>query len=251
MKRMGYQLAIGLLTVGLAACSAAQAAPASDLPGVVSPASQQQPRTITVVGRGKISMIPDVARVNIGADAMAETVSEAKAEVEGRTHAILAALEQMGIDEKDIQTNHYSIQYEREPMAAAREELLQERRGGYRVSNMFRVTVRDVEKAGAVLDAAVEAWANQVHGVTFTVEDESTWQGQARERAIADARARAAELAFLASVELGEVVSVSEVIGGWSMGASMERYVGGGGVTPGELELSTQIQVVFAIQAVQ
>ena len=90
-----------------------------------------------------------------------------------------------------------------------------ESQGGYRVSNMLRVTVRDVERAGDVLDAAVEAGANQVYGVTFTVSDESRWQGQAREKAFADAKARAAELAGLAGVELGAVQSVSEVIGAW------------------------------------
>jgi uncharacterized protein YggE len=98
---------------------------------------------------------------------------------------------------------------------------------------MLRVTVRDVEMVGAVLDAAVDAGANQVHGVTFTVEDESTWQGQAREKAMADARARANELASLADVGLGEVVSVSEVIGGFATGIVSPERAMGGGIAPG------------------
>jgi uncharacterized protein YggE len=111
-------------------------------------------------------------------------------------------------------------------------------------------TVRDVEKASAVLDAAVEAGANQVYGVTFTVSDESEWQGQAREKAMADAKARAGELASLAGLELGEVLSVSEVIGVGSvpMPAVIEIGVGGGGMAPGELEFRTQVQVTFALQ---
>jgi uncharacterized protein YggE len=123
---------------------------------------------------------------------------------------------------------------------------------GYRVSNMLRVTVRDVERAGDVLDAVVEAGANQVWGVTFTVSDESAWQGQARQEAMADARVRAGELAELAGLELGEVLSVSEVIGG--MGYRPTTIVseygmgGGGGLAPGELQMGTQVQVIFAVK---
>jgi uncharacterized protein YggE len=102
------------------------------------------------------------------------------------------------------------------------------------------------------LDAIVEAGANQVWGVTFTVSDESAWQGQARVEAMADARARAAELVELAGLELGEVLSVSEVIGGMGYRpiTAMREYGmgGGGGFAPGELEMGTQVQVIFAVQ---
>jgi uncharacterized protein YggE len=64
-----------------------------------------------------------------------------------------------------------------------------------------------------------------------------------------DARNRADELANLAAVELGEVLSVSEVIGGFpGPPIGIRSEMGGGGMAPGELELSTQIQVTFAIQ---
>lgn len=212
----------------------------------LSPASPGVPRTITVVGTGKVSLVPDVARINIGAEALADTVSGAKTEVDRRIAAIIDALTEPGVDEKDIQTSHYSIHYERELTPVVREGPARESQDGYRVSNMLRVTVRDVEKAGAVLDAVVEAGANQVWGVTFAVSDESKWQNQAREKAMADTKARASELADLAGVKLGEVMSVSEVIGGMPM----PRAMGGGsdGIAPGELELGIQIQVTFAIR---
>ena len=132
-----------------------------------------------------------------------------------------------------------------------REVPVPENQGGYLVSNMVRVTVRDVEKAGDVLDAVVQAGANQVFGVSFTVSDESAWQSKARARAMADARSRAQELAGLAEVELGAVLSVSEVIGSLPVPVpvmAVERDGGSVGIAPGELELGTQIQVTFAIQ---
>jgi uncharacterized protein YggE len=249
MKRIKELLTIALLGVFLVTCAAVQAAPGARSQAVPSSDSPDVSRTITVVGTGKVSLVPDVAWVNVGAEVWADTVSEAKVEVDRQIAAIMAALKQMGVDEKNIQTSHYSIHYEREPMSVAREGPAGESQGGYRVSNMLRVTVRDVERAGDVLDAVVEAGANQVHGVTFTVSDESKWQGQAREEAIADARARAGELASLTGVDLGQVQSVSELVGGWPMAmAPVPERVIGGGIAPGELELSTQVQVTFAIQ---
>jgi uncharacterized protein YggE len=242
-KRIKLLPLVALLAVSLAACTAVRAAPKSESPAV--------PRTITVVGEGKVSLKPDIGTINVGAEARANTVSEAKAEVDTQMATIAAALQEAGVAEKDIQTSHYSIHYEREPMPMLREGPALENQGGYLVSNMVRVTVRDVEKAGDVLDAVVQAGANQVFGVTFTVSDENAWQSEARARAVADARSRAQELAGLAEVELGAVLSVSEVIGSLPVPVAkmaVERDGGGVGIAPGELELGTQIQVTFAIQ---
>jgi uncharacterized protein YggE len=209
------------------------------------------PRTITVIGAGEISLRPDIATINVGAEARSDRVSEAKSEVDEQMKAILAALEEAGVAKEDIRTSHYSIYYDQQPMPMIGESAAQESPVAYRVSNMVQVTVRDVEKAGDVLDAVVQAGANQVYGVTFTVSDEGTWESEARTKAMADARERAGELARLAGAELGEVLSVSEVIGGIPttvMGVKVERGMGGGGIAPGELELSTQIQVAFAIE---
>ena len=243
-KALLIAAAIAVLLIVVIALGAAPRAESQDAP---SSPSQDPLRTITVVGTGTVNIVPDVAQVNVGAEARADTVSEAKAEVDGQMVAIHAALKEMGINENDIQTSHYSIYYERELKPVMLEGPVEESQGGYRVSNMLRVTVRDVEKAGDVVDAAVKAGANQVHGVTFTVSDESSWQGQAREKAISDAEARAAELAGLAGVELGAVWSVSEVIGAWPAAMTPESIMGGG-FAPGELELSTRVQVMFAIQ---
>jgi uncharacterized protein YggE len=245
-KNIKLLMVVALLGVSVAACTAVKAAPTS---GAQVAESAATPRTITVIGEGKLSLKPDVATINVGAEARAGTVSEAKAEVDAQMAAIAAALQEAGVAEKDIQTSHYGIHYERDPMPVLRDGPAAETQQGYVVSNMVRVTVRDVEKAGDVLDAVVQAGANQVHGVTFTVSDESSWQSQARADAMADARRRGQELADLADVELGEVLSVSEVIGGIPVPMmGIKSQMGGGGIAPGELELSTQIQVTFAIQ---
>jgi uncharacterized protein YggE len=243
MKRAKELLVLGLVVAALAGCSAAaQGAQPSASDSGMAGAS----RSITVVGEGKIALVPDLAEINIGAEATAVTVSEAKAEVDHQVATIVATLEQMGVQDQDIRTTHYSIYSERVPIQALSGPLPAEGDSGYRVSSMMRVTVRDVEKAGDLLDAAVEAGANHVYGLTFTVSDESVWQGQARERAMEDARARAAELARLAAVDLGQVLSVSEVIGG--LPTAMFSGVESKQIALGELEMGTQVQVTFAIQ---
>ena len=256
MKRLKELLIVALVLASLVASMVVLFGPGAESRAAAEPEPQDILRTLTVIGEGKVSLVPDVAQLDVGAEASAETVAEAKAEVDRLRAAILNALEQAGIDQPDIQTSHYSIYYEQDPPLARggsseRDEgSAATRQGRYRVRNMLRVTVRDVGKAGSVLDEVVEAGANQVYGVALTVSDESRWQGQARRAAMDNARARAGELARLAGVELGQVLSVSEVIGGWPGAFSPVpgRSMGGSGIAPGQLEMDTQVQVTFAIR---
>jgi uncharacterized protein YggE len=259
MTRIRELLALAALVALLMACTSASAAAGSVRREAGPSTVVQEPsywteapgalRSITVIGKGKVRLVPDIARIHVGAEARAGTVSEAKAEVDHQMVAMVAALQGMGVDEQDIRTSYYGIHHVSELAPPLPKGPPAESEDGYQVLNMFQVTVRNVEKAGDVLDAAVEAGANQVQGVTFTISDEETWLSQAREKAMEDAMARAAELADLAGVQLGEVLSVSEVIPGFPvpMAAVIESSISGG-IAPGELEMVTQVQVSFAIQ---
>ncbi|MBN1642665.1 MAG: SIMPL domain-containing protein [Anaerolineae bacterium] len=253
LKRSLLVLLVGsLLAAVVAACTPARAAPPADALAEELIQSPSVSRYVTVIGTGRVTLAPDVARIHVGAEATAESVAVAKADVDAQIDAILVALKAQGVADADIQTSNYSIYYVQEPgMPVLRDEEASASQGGYRVSSTLRVTVRDVDTVGAVLDAVVDAGANQVYGVEFTVDDEGKWQSEARTAAVADAKARAEELAKLSGVELGKVLSVSEVIGGGVspvMALGVERAVGGAGIAPGELEMSTQIQVTYAIQ---
>ncbi|RMG92312.1 MAG: DUF541 domain-containing protein [Chloroflexi bacterium] len=207
---------------------------------------------ITVIGQGKASGTPDQAQVQVGVETFADTVSAATAENEATIQRIMDALEQLGIDQKDIQTTNYSLWAEqiygdRGPEGIA----------GYRVNNQVNVTIRDIDKVGQVLSAVTEAGANTIYGVFFTVSDPGQLEAQAREEAMNDARARAESLAELAGVELGDVVAITEVIGqpvplmDYGMGggfAIAESAVSEPSISPGELNFQTQIQVTFSIR---
>lgn len=240
-----------LLPVGMAGFwlwgQAASPAAAQDADANYSPA-----QTITVVGQGLARMEPDIARVSVGVETSAESISEAVAENETRMASVLDALQAAGIDEVDIQTTNYSINLDRypEPMPRA-DAATGEPSAQYRVSNMANVIVRDLENVGGVLDAVVEAGANNIWGISFALEDPTAAQAEARADAIDNAAARAEALAELSGVKLGPVMSISEVVGAVPvpMGISAERAMSAGGsISPGELEIGYQVQVAYFIE---
>ncbi|MBE2232310.1 MAG: SIMPL domain-containing protein [Anaerolinea sp.] len=234
--------ALGVFVLGPSTHAAAQAQPAAA-------AAPSLPRTITVVGEGTVAVQPDVAQVQIGVEIKGDNAQEASAEAAATMDAILAALAQAGVAAKEIQTTGYNIWVEQRvgPDGAATDQVI------YHVGNSVSVTVRDLEKVGDVLDAAIAAGANSIYGVNFSVDDTDEVMAEARRLAAADALARAQELAGLHGVALGEVVSVSEVIDGMavpvyeSVNASMGLSSAAGPISPGELKMSARLQVVYAI----
>jgi len=204
------------------------------------------PGAITAVGAGSASASPDVATAQIGVETQSASPEEATLQNEERIKAVVDALKAAGIDAKDIQTAYYNLwaeqRYDPEKGQPTGETI-------YHVGNGLSVKIRDLSKVGAILSGAVEAGANNISGVTFSIEDTSALEAEAREKAVADAKARAESLARLSGVELGEVVLVSEVIGG-PVPVVAARALGGGGasIEPGQLEVSMQVQMSFAIK---
>ncbi|MCC6455016.1 MAG: SIMPL domain-containing protein [Caldilineaceae bacterium] len=208
------------------------------------------PGTITVVGEGKVTLEPDIARVTIGVETVTNTVKEASDQNRATVEAVLAALGEQGIAKEDMQTSGFSIFAER----FGPEGPLAEGDVRYRVSNNVMVTIRQLDAVGTVLDAAIDAGANNIYGVEFALDDPGESESEARQAAIADAQEKAADLAELTGLTLGQVVSVSEVVGaggGYYAGnfAEQARAFGGGGtpITPGQLDLVMQLQVIFTI----
>ncbi len=222
----------------------------------LSPGLQAEPalpRTITVVGEGKVNIKPDIAQINIGIEIVGDTVQEASSQAADTMDAVLATLTSQGIDQKDIQTSGYNVWVERPygPEGPTGDAL-------YHVNNTVSVIIRDLDTVGTILDAAIEAGANSIYGVTFNVADPSKLMSEGREKAVADARSKAEELAQLNNVTVGEVISISEVVGGAGgyyaggfRGLPVVEGVGGGDagpISPGELEMQVQLQITYGIQ---
>jgi uncharacterized protein len=211
--------------------------------------AQSPQGTITVIGEGKVKIKPDLAQVTVGVEAIKPTVNEASSEATRVMNAVLGVLKQQHVADEDIQTSSISVWLERPylPDGTQGEPV-------YHVSNQVNVNTRNLDKLGELLDATIAAGANSIYGVTFSVADTSAAESEVRQMAVADARAKAKDLAQLTGLVLGEVLSVSEVIGGGSGGyynslqqaAAMGMGGGGGGpVSPGQMELTMQLQMVY------
>lgn len=124
---------------------------------------------------------------------------------------------------------------------------------GYWANNMVTVGIVDLDRVGAVLQAAIEAGANNISNLRFTLEDPEPVKSQARANAVIDARRRAQTLAAAADVKLGEVVSIREMVGRTPMfkdqrmmleSASAEAVP----IRVDELEVSIQVEMTFGIE---
>jgi uncharacterized protein YggE len=238
-------LSIGGLAFALAGV------PRSAQPVVEAAAQTTAERSITVVGVGKVAGKPDIARVTVGIETQAPSLQTAVDDNKAKMNGLLDTLKQLGLADKDIRTSNYSVYTERVTSPTPSAEVNTDQMI-YHVTNTVDVTVRDVNQLGDVLDKAVAAGANNIYGVNFNVEDTAKLEADARTEAVADAKARAEELAQLNGVQLGEVLTVSEVVGG-AVPLYREAAMGQGGgggtpVQPGELEMSMSIQITYAVK---
>ena len=105
-----------------------------------------------------------------------------------------------------------------------------------------------------MLAAVTEAGANAIYGVNFAVADPAALEAEARALAMQDAANRAASLAELGDVSLGEITVISEVVGTPIMpygggGFAMEQAASAApGISPGQLSYQVQVQVTYGIQ---
>ncbi len=208
--------------------------------------------SVTVVGEGTVSIEPDIATASIGVEVIRPTVREASVAARSIMEEVQAALLSQSIDEMDIQTRHFSIFAERFGPSG----LLDEDEVHYRVSNTVFITIRDLESIGDVLDAAIDAGANNIYGVDFSLANPATVESEARAKAVADAYSKAEELAELIGVAVGEVMGISEIIGqgggffggNFSRMAAAEMGGGSGPIRPGELNLTMQLQITYELR---
>lgn len=207
--------------------------------------------TVTAVGLGELVVEPDQAIVTVGVQLYNESVQNAAADLRGRMESVISAIRELGVSEQSIQTTNYSIFFERDHQAPPSARLEGGRPSGiYRVENMVRVTISDVSRAAAVVEAAVQAGANQMYGIQFTLSAPGEYDTKVREAAVANARERAEGLARAAGRELGAAVEITEIVAG-GPGAAFESRamgLGGGPVQPGGLEYTSRVQVTYELE---
>ena len=243
MKR-GWLLAVSLVlilaVVGLSGCGTT-----TTLGGI----NLSQQEGIWVAGTGEVSVVPDIATLRLGIEAQEASVAEAQSKATEAMNSVMDVLTDNGVADKDVQTQYFSIyQVTRWDREKEQEVVV-----GYRVTNMVTAKMRDIDKAGAIIDAAAEAGGDltRINSIAFSVDDPSAYHEEAREKAMADAKAKAKQLAKLAGVTLGKPTYISESIQIpppiYPRAVYEEASVAATPISPGELEISLTIQVAYAI----
>ncbi|HKP54047.1 MAG TPA: SIMPL domain-containing protein [Chloroflexia bacterium] len=207
---------------------------------------------ISVRGTGLVSAKPDMANLQIGVQIQNTSLDAAQSEATTKMNAAMQQLKAAGVDEKDISTSQFNV----EPVMEYRENQ-PPRVTGFRVTNILNVKLRDIAKAGKVIDDLVKAGANTVYGLSFGFSDPGALMKQAREQAMNDAKAKASELAALGGVTLGTPLLIDD--GGANvppvvMDAGAVRNVAQDmaampvPINPGQQEIRVEVSVVYAIK---
>lgn len=239
---------MGLLAVGALAgvLVAAMAAPGTTVRAADDTATREH--HISVDGTGIVKLKPDVADVSLGVSVQRDRAGAASIDAAEDMAAVIAALLAAGIAEDDIQTTTLSLDtvydYDREPARIV----------GYLATNIVSVTIRDLDNAGTIIDAAVDAGANSIGGISFRVEDPGAVEMQAREQAMAAARAKADVLADAAGVAITGVISIIETSSPIPMpmyyaeDAMAAGRIASTPVLTGNVDVTVHVAVVYSIE---
>lgn len=170
--------------------------------------------TISVTGEAEVVVVPDVASFTLAIRAEDEDMAAVQSEAAKINNAIIAYLKEEGVAETDIKTTSYNVnpryRYERAvctPTFCPPGESVQD---GFIVYQSVEVKVRNTEKAGVLLTGVGSLGATNITGLTFTIDDPSQLESEARAAAITDARAKAEALADALGVRLVKLVSFYE-----------------------------------------
>ncbi|AJS60829.1 SIMPL domain-containing protein [Paenibacillus sp. IHBB 10380] len=248
VKKVSSVLVVGALLVG-----------ATGLNGSFGLASKAyaaevgvQRNVVNVVGKGEISVTPDIAYLSIGVNIEADTAQAAQK----ANAAIMLKLNKLlkdswAIADKDIKTSQFYVQ----PNYTYSDKEGQKIKG-YTANHVLTVSYRDLSKLGQLLDAASNAGANNINNVQFSVENRDQYETQVIEKAMANAEIKAGSIAKAAKRQLGTVLVVSQgdasnpVVYHEQLSAykAMDTASGATEVEAGEIKVSTQLSVQYELK---
>ncbi|MEI6046553.1 MAG: SIMPL domain-containing protein [Chloroflexota bacterium] len=207
---------------------------------------------VSVQGIGTVLVKPDVVKLTVGVEERATTVTEAQKQAATKLEAITTAVKDLGVKPEDIATLSYNIR----PNYVYNNQQ-SPRLDGYIVNSQLSLTIRDIPKAGAIIDAAGNAGANLAGGISFTLDNNTEAVKQARQAAMVDAKSRAEQLAQAGGFGLGGVVNVTEFGGNAPLAVVQTGRTDAVAAAPvaastviegGQFRVVVNVQVIYAIK---
>ena len=230
-------LVAGLMVPALVCAMPVEASAPAELP------------TVSVSGKGTVSVKPDRATVSVGAWHQAETAIEAQSRVNEIIEEATKEIRKVKAEGMLIQTSGlslspvYNYQRDKEPKII-----------GYRASIMLTVRIDDIDKTGAVIDAAMETGVNQMHGVSFSLKDDSGARREALKKAVQDGRQKAEAIADALGRPIQDLIEVREQgVSVPIINRGIESYrtmAADSAPTPieaGEIEVSASVNISYSL----
>lgn len=221
-------------------CLASLAAP-------MTVAAQDLARIMTVTGQGEVHVPPDQVTLRLGVVAESRMARDAIRRMGEDAENLLAALERAGIPAEDVQTTMLDLRPIRDPNGADQGRQL--RIIGFEAQTQVTVTSGDLDGVGDLFDDVLSAGANQIHGISFGLQDTENALNEARKLAVQDALSKAEVYADAAGVPLGAILQISDAANGGGFTAAPRMMAAEARVpmAPGSLRLSAQVIITVAI----
>lgn len=247
MKKFMLAALAAALVLTLGGC--AGGTPAAPAETTVHLQQEAEPDTITVTGRAGMEATPDVAKISVGVTSRASTPTAAREQNTTAVNATLDALKELGIEDRDIQTTNMNMWTSYNNNGGI---------SGYRMSTDLAIYVREIDRAGEVVDAAIAAGSNELNGVEYLLSNEDEMYNEALTDAIDLARQKAESMAAAAGKTVGQVRRIEETsravatvreygVNADTGGVSFNEAKADTVIRPGSSTISAQVQVVFEI----
>ena len=208
-------------------------------------------KVISVISEGSVKVKPDMASIHVGVQTENKSSKVAQQENATKMSKVMEVLKGLKIADADIKTSQYSIY----PIETYSEKDQRSYITGYRVINTLEITIKDITKVGAVIDAVTANDANTISNIQFTVADPDKYYLLALENATGKAKAKAEVLAKQFGIKIGLPSQINETSGGYNppimyqtMDAVKSRLESAPAtsISTGELEIRASVGLVYA-----
>lgn len=211
---------------------------------------QNFPQEITVSGEGKVFIKPDIALISLGVKTEAQKSADAVNKNNEKMNAIIMAVKDLGVDEKDIKTSVYNLYPVYDYIESGRVFV------GYSLDQQISVKIRNFDKISDILDKATSLGANTISDLQFTVDDLEKARADARKEAIEQAKAKALVLVNQAGLKIIKLTNVSEgyasspqsMYGAGDAVSSMKELSVAPSIQTGQSEISTTVYLTYRVK---
>lgn len=247
---MGFGVEAGMLKLGC--CLGVAVLLSGCQPQSVTVKTSPVEDGLQVAGTATVRAVPTLVVLRLGCNHSAARASSAKASTDSTVKKIIAAVRSAGIPDKDVQTRDYSLG----PIHDNDRQITT-----WVSTSMLEVRVLEVGKASAVLQAALDAGANRVDSISYTIEELEELRAQARDEACRVAQSKADQLAKNFKARVGRPTRISESVpGGWAFNRNVATqsvtYGAGMGdgndpesvLSSGSVAVDLTVSVTFALE---